>query len=170
MKKLLAISLISLLLINCKKDDSDTGNQPCTYDPCATVAPAAEIQAVQNYLTTNNITATQHCSGLFYKIENAGTGVAPTSCSFIIAGYVGRLTNGNIFDQSPQGQYLEIELWKLIKGWINGLPLIKAGGKIRLYIPPSLGYGAADQKDQNGAVVIPGNSVIIFEVDLVAVK
>lgn len=169
MNKIIGISFLALIFLGCKK--TGTSNEPdCTYDACALKAPASEIQMVQNYLTANNITATQHCSGLFYAIDTEGTGLTPNVCSFIIASYVGKLTNGNIFDQSPQGQYLEIELWKLIKGWINGLPFIKAGGKIRLYIPPSLGYGAADRKDQNGTVVIPGNSVIIFEVNLVAVK
>ena len=169
MNKIIGISLLALIFLGCKK--TGTNNEPdCTYDACALKAPASEIQMVQNYLTANNITATQHCSGLFYAIDAEGTGLSPDFCSFIIAGYVGKLTNGNIFDQSPQGQYLQIYLSQLIKGWINGLPFIKAGGKIRLYIPPSLGYGAADQKDQNGTVVIPGNSVLIFEVNLVGVQ
>lgn len=168
MKKIIGIGLIALLFLGCKK----TGNsreQDCTYDACALKAPASEIQLVQDYLTANNIIATQHCSGVFYVIEAPGTGIAPDVCSFITAGYVGKLTNGNIFDQSPPGQYLQIYLSQLIKGWINVLPNIKAGGKMQLYIPPTLGYGAADQKDRNGAVIIPGNSIIIFDVELVRV-
>jgi FKBP-type peptidyl-prolyl cis-trans isomerase FkpA len=170
MKKLVGIGLMALLFLGCKKTGSGP-EQDCTYDPCAIKAPATEIENVRSYLTTNNITnAVEHCSGVFYVIESQGSGIAPDVCSFITAGYVGKLTNGNIFDQSPPGQYLQIYLSQLIKGWINVLPNIKAGGKIHLYIPPSLGYGAADQKDRNGAVVIPGNSITIFDIELVQVN
>jgi FKBP-type peptidyl-prolyl cis-trans isomerase FkpA len=55
----------------------------------------------------------------------------------------------------------------LIEGWKIGLPLIQKSGKIKLYIPPSLGYGASDIKDNNGVVVIPANSMLIFDVSLV---
>lgn len=164
MKKILAISLISLLLINCKKNDSDPANQPCTYDPCATIAPTAEIQAVQNYLTTNSITATQHCSGLFYKIENAGTGVAPDACSYVTIKYVGKLTTGTIFDQTQGNNTYSNYLTSLIKGWTNGVPYIKTGGRIILYIPPTLGYGS----QANGP--IPANSILIFDIDLINVQ
>ena len=170
MKKIIGISFLALVFLGCKKTDNNSNEQNCNYDACALKAPASEIQLVKDYLTANNITATEHCSGLFYAIDVAGTGASPDVCSFITATYVGKLTNGTVFDQSPPGQYLQIELSKLIKGWINGLPFIKAGGKIRLYIPPTLGYGSADQKDQNGNVVIPGNSVIIFDVALAAVN
>ena len=170
MKKLLGIGLMALLFLGCKKTGSNR-EQDCAYDPCAIKAPTTEIENVRTYLTSNNITnAVQHCSGVFYVVETPGTGVAPDVCSFITASYVGKLTNGNIFDQSPPGQYLQIYLSQLIKGWINVLPNIKAGGKIHLYIPPSLGYGAADQKDRNGAVVIPGNSITIFDIELVQVN
>ena len=50
----------------------------CSYNECAYKAPAAEIQAVKDYLTANNITATEHCSGLFYRVENPGTGTRPS--------------------------------------------------------------------------------------------
>jgi FKBP-type peptidyl-prolyl cis-trans isomerase FkpA len=172
MKKLLGICVLGMLLFNCKKTGSslNTNNQPCTYDSCAIKAPAAEIQMVKDYLTTNNITATQHCSGLFYSVETPGTGAAPTACSFIVAKYVGKLSNGNIFDQSRPGESLSIYLSQFIKGWTNGLPYIKEGGKIHLYIPPTLGYGSGEKKDQNGVTVIPANSITIFDVELISVN
>ena len=170
MKKLLAIGLITVFLFNCKRQDSGNNTQQCNYDSCALKAPASEIQKVKDYLTANNITATQHCSGLFYQVELPGTGATPTACSFITANYVGKLTNGSIFDQSQPTSPLSVYLSQLIKGWINGLPYIKVGGKIHLYIPPTLGYGASDRRDQNGAVVIPANSIIIFDVELLSVQ
>jgi FKBP-type peptidyl-prolyl cis-trans isomerase FkpA len=48
--------------------------------------------------------------------------------------------------------------------------MIKPGGKMRIYVPPRLGYGSQDLKDASGNVVVPGNSILIFEVELVAVS
>ncbi len=67
-------------------------------------------------------------------------------------------TNGNVFDKSTAP--VAYSLLNLITGWKNGLPLIKKGGKIKLYIPPALGYG------QNQYQSIPGNSILIFDIDL----
>lgn len=55
-------------------------------------------------------------------------------------------------------------------GWQKGLPYIKGGGKIKLYIPPSLGYGAKDVKDDMGNVIIPANSILVFSLELTDVK
>jgi hypothetical protein len=76
--------------------------------------------------------------------------------------YKGMLTNGNIFDQSTSP--IEFPLGNVILGWQYGIPLIKPGGKIILYLPPSLGYGPY------GAGSIPGNAGLIFEVTLVSVN
>lgn len=152
------------LFTGCLKDQETK----CNYDECAYKAPAAEIQAVQDYLTANNITATQHCSGLFYRIESEGTGTRPTACNGVYVNYVGMLTDGTIFDQSTNGQ-AGFYLNRVIQGWTNGIPQVKAGGRIILYIPPSLAYGSQDVKNQQGQVVIPANSILIFEVDLLSV-
>lgn len=153
MKMIRTISLLALITFvfaGCKKDQS------CTFDPCALVAPDAEIQAVKTYLANNNITATQHCSGLFYEIVSGGTGNTPTACGNVNATYVGKQTNGATFDQGT----LDFSLSGVIMGWQIGIPLIKQGGRIRLYIPPSLGYGAS----QSGT--LPPNSILIFDVTL----
>lgn len=134
----------------------------CSYDPCAYAAPANEIQAVKDYLAAQGITnATQHCSGFFYVIDNPGTGKQPSACSYVSVNYKGSLTDGTVFDQ---GTNFQTYLSNVILGWTNGVPLIKAGGTIHLYIPPSLGYGNQDYGP------IPANSVLIFDVDLNAVQ
>ena len=146
----------------------DAEPQPCTYDSCALKAPAAEIAAVQAYLDSMNITGVnQHCSGLFYRIENPGTGIAPEACSAVNASYKGMLTNGTVFETQTTG--INFTLSSVIRGWTNGLPLIKEGGRIHLYIPPTLGYGTQERRDQSGALVIPANSILIFEVNLARV-
>lgn len=159
MKKLLALSLVCVIFLGCKKNDDNE----CNYDACAVKAPPSEIQAVKDYLATNNITATEHCSGLFYKIEAAGTGTAPDACSLVTIKYIGKLTNGTVFDQTQGANTYSNYLTSLIRGWTNGVPLIKTGGKIFLYIPPTLGYGS----QANGP--IPANSILIFEIELIAV-
>lgn len=137
------------------------GEAECNYDPCGVKAPASEIQAVRDYLAARGITnAIEHCSGLFYVIDNAGSGKKPNACSGVTVHYKGQLTNGNVFDERDYGFYLTA----VILGWRNGIPLIKSGGKIRLYVPPSLGYG----NQSNGS--IPANSILIFTVDLNSVE
>jgi FKBP-type peptidyl-prolyl cis-trans isomerase FkpA len=156
------VALTSLVIVisfsGCLKGSNSS---TCNYDPCSYVAPAAEIQAVQSYLTANNITATQHCSGFFYKIEAAGTGIQPTACSNVDAAYIGKFTNGTTFDSSSTP--INFNLSGVIRGWTNGIPLIKEGGTIDLYIPPSLGYGSQAYGP------IPANSILVFKVNLAAV-
>lgn len=153
-KNFLLTLVLGLLFFSCKKGG-------CDYDACGYTAPATEIQEVQTYLTNNSITATQHCSGLFYKIENPGTGSNPSACSSVTVRYKGMLQNGTVFDQATTP--VSFNLGMLITSWRNGLPLIKAGGKIILYVPPSLGYG-----DQSNGT-IPAHSILVFEVELIAV-
>jgi len=165
MKRLLGLAVAAAFLSGCLKTNDDQ-EPPCTYDECALKAPAAEIENVKSYLLQKGVTATEHCSGLFYTIDSAGTGVAPTACSLIGARYKGMLSGGATFDSGN----LTSKLTNLVPGWRNGLPKIKAGGGMRLYIPPTLGYGAQDIKDRNGNVVIPANSILVFEVKLDAVR
>lgn len=157
--------LLATIFISCMK----TSNNSCNYDACAMKAPAAEITAVESYLTSKSITdAVKHCSGMYYKIENAGTGSMPNVCGNVVVKYKGYFTSGAIFDQNATG--VSFNLSQLITGWKNGIPLVKAGGRIILYVPPTLAYGSTDVKDANGNVIIPKNSMMIFEIDLVAVQ
>lgn len=163
MKKILLTLGVAVALSGCIKDQKNENR--CEYNECALVAPAAEIAAVRAYLEQNNIQAQQHCSGLFYEIDSVGTGATPSPCGFVAVRYKGMLTNGNVFDSSPTTSQF-FPLSNLVRGWINGLPKIKEGGGIKLFIPPTLGYGAQERRDQSGNVLIPANSIMIFEVQL----
>jgi FKBP-type peptidyl-prolyl cis-trans isomerase FkpA len=161
MREIVVVLLcVSTLLTGCFK--SDTG---CPYSNTSKIAPASEEQALSTYITANNITAVKHGSNMYYQIITAGTGTtAPQLCSNIQINYTGKLTNGNVFDSQNNAVFT---LGSLIEGWKYGLPLLKKGGQIRLYIPPSLGYGATDVKDQNtGNIIIPANSILIFDITL----
>lgn len=150
MKKILVAVLAVLVFTGCKK-------HKCDYDECSIKAPDAEIQSVKDYLASKGITnATQHCSGMFYVIDNAGSGKHPNACSDVSVTYKGMLTNGTVFDQGN----LELGLDGVITGWRNGIPQVGKGGTIHLYIPPSLGYGPY----ANGP--IPANSILVFDVVL----
>ncbi len=76
--------------------------------------------------------------------------------------YKGALIDGSVFDSSErQGKPVEFKLDSVIPGWTEGLQKIAKGGKIRLFVPPSLGYG------DDGRPGIPPGSVLVFEVELV---
>jgi len=169
MRKIIAVLLLgSVLISSCYKKDVNTST--CDYDACAFKAPESEITQLETYLSGAGITtAVKHCSGLYYEIISAGSGATPTVCSYVSVNYKGSLTNGNVFDQTS-GTPRAFGLVSLIESWKKGIPLIKKAGKIRLYVPPSLGYGATDQKDQNGNIIIPANSILIFEIELLDVQ
>ena len=164
----LALGILSVTFISCSKDKS------CTYNDSTVTAPASETANVEAYLTSAGITdAQKHPSGFYYKITQAGTGKAIANlCSKVSVKYAGRFTNGTYFDPTTPGttSSATFELGGVITGWQKGLPLISSGGKITLYIPPSLGYGSSPVTNPyTGAVVIPGNSILIFDIELVSV-
>jgi FKBP-type peptidyl-prolyl cis-trans isomerase len=156
MKKLILILFVfTVALSSCSKNDA-------TVTPFDAAAQAATDDAtIQAYLTTNSLTATKDASGLYYQIVTQGTGVNPTASSTISVNYSGKYTDGIVFDHGTLTQY---KLANLITGWIIGLPYVKNGGRIILYLPSALGYGHT-----------PGNgsrpdAVMIFTIDLTGVQ
>ena len=161
-KAIWSLLVIALLAGSCLKKEGG-----CPYSSANIVAPQSEQAAIEAYLSTNSITATKHPSGLYYEIQKAGANDSVHLCSQVEVSYLGKLTNGATFDYSTSTMFT---LGSLIEGWKKGLPLIKQGGQIRLFIPPALGYGYNDVKDQqSGAVIIPAGSVLIFEITLIDV-
>lgn len=118
---------------------------------------------INDYLTENNIEATKHSSGLYYKITKEGTGSNPTRYSEVEVRYKGYLTNGTVFDQTGSIT-ATFGIYQTIEGWQLGIPLLKEGGSGIFFIPSGLAYG---DRAMNG---IPANSVLIFEVDLIDIK
>jgi FKBP-type peptidyl-prolyl cis-trans isomerase len=100
--------------------------------------------------------------------EKVGTGNAVKSGDTVEINYVGSLLNGTIFDSTAKhgGQPFttQIGVGQVIKGWDEGIIGMKVGGKRKLVIPPSLGYGAQTVGS------IPANSTLIFQVELVGIK
>jgi FKBP-type peptidyl-prolyl cis-trans isomerase FkpA/FKBP-type peptidyl-prolyl cis-trans isomerase FklB len=101
---------------------------------------------------------------LQYIVLQEGTGKTPTVKDTVKAHYKGTLLDGKQFDSSyDRGQPAEFPVEGVIKGWTEALQMMKVGGKMKLFIPPDLGYGAAARPG------IPANSVLVFEVELIDV-
>jgi FKBP-type peptidyl-prolyl cis-trans isomerase len=124
---------------------------------------AKNEQEIIAYIAKNNLTAQKSNSGLYYIINEPGTGEQPTQNSNVTVAYKGYFTNGTVFDESTS-EGISFGLQQVIKGWTEGIPYFKEGGSGVLLVPAHLGYGNNDYSS------IPGGSVLIFEVKLVSVN
>lgn len=105
-------------------------------------------------------------SGLQYKVINEGTGKQPKATDTVKCHYEGFLINGTVFDSSIQrGEPASFPLNAVIKGWTEGLQLMKEGAKYRFFIPYNLAYGEA-----GAAGAIPPYAALIFDVELIEVQ
>lgn len=128
--------------------------------PFGTVAEQNEAQILA-YLEENNIQAARDSSGMYYQIDEPGSGGSPAPDATVEVRYRGFLPDGTVFDESPNNDTTSFVLANLIEGWQIGIPLLQRGGSGTFYLPADLGYGAS------GTTGIPANSVIIFEIELV---
>lgn len=105
-------------------------------------------------------------SGLCYAVIEEGTGAQPADTSNVKVHYTGTFLNGKVFDSSVQrGQPIDFGLNQVIKGWTEGVQLMKEGAKYKFYIPYQLAYG---ERGYPGA--IPPKSDLIFEVELIKIN
>ncbi|GAB3718625.1 hypothetical protein GCM10027592_61740 [Spirosoma flavus] len=156
LSKTALVILASLWLLTACQSGNNT---PCDAKPVTTKAPDEEIAQLKQFIETGRIKATFDKRGFYYAIQNPGSGTKPTVCSTVSVNYDGKLTNGTRFDS---GNDVRFGLFQLIVGWQEGIPLIAPGGRITLYLPPSLAYGDQEQRD------IPANSILVFEIDLLS--
>ena len=161
--RLVILFSFCILFTSCIKSTDDTG---CNYTASTVVVPASEMTNLQAYVAANRPAAILDPGGFYYEILAAGTGtVTPGVCSIVTVKYSGYLTNGFKFTSTAEETTgAAYTLGQLIAGWQRGIPLIKKGGSINLYLPPSLGYGA------NAAGSIPANSILIFNIQLIEVQ
>lgn len=120
---------------------------------------------IEDYLKKNK-NAKKTDSGLVYEILKEGKGSTPGAEDTVEVHYHGTLTSGEVFDSSvDRGKTISFPLNRVIKGWTEGLQLLKEGGKIKLVIPPELGYG-----DAGAPPKIPGGATLVFEVELFKIE
>lgn len=175
--KILLPSLISFsLLISCNQASS---NATTTNEPTATTevveAPQnlndqmkTDIAIIENYLKENNLEAQKTESGLHYIIVEEGKGAKAQNGQTVSVHYKGTLLDGKKFDSSYDRNApidFRLGVGQVIKGWDQGIALLNVGSKAKLLIPSQLAYGSQEIKG-----LIPANSVLIFDVELVGTK
>lgn len=101
-------------------------------------------------------------SGLQYQVLNEGNGVSPKATDTVLVNYRGSLISGQEFDS---GENVKFPLNGVIRGWTEGLQLMKEGAKYRFFVPPELAYGA-----RGAGRVIPPNAALVFDVELLKVN
>ena len=105
-------------------------------------------------------------SGLQYKILKKGTGASPKATDTVKCNYKGTTIAGKEFDSSyKRGEPTTFALNRVIKGWTEGLQLMKEGGKWQFFIPSELAYG-----ERGAGQNIGPNEVLIFEIELLGIE
>ena len=121
---------------------------------------------------TQTLTNNQSVTELMTKDEVVGTGAVAAAGDTVTVNYIGALTNGTVFDASANHQEtangftFKLGAGQVIKGWDLGVAGMKEGGKRVLVIPSALAYGSQEV----GGGVIPANSDLIFQVELLKVQ
>jgi FKBP-type peptidyl-prolyl cis-trans isomerase len=159
LKSFVLVALLAALLAvaGCGTPAAETPETPAASEQPAAEQPAAEAPAP----TAEDVTD--------LKVEDLveGTGAEAKSGDNVTVHYTGWLTDGTKFDSSlDAGQPFQFALGAgmVIPGWDQGVEGMKVGGKRKLTIPPSLGYG-----EQGAGGVIPPNATLVFEVELISV-
>ncbi len=136
--------------------------QTAAVDQSQTLPTDTQGQTAANTMPIENVTQLQMSD------KTIGTGAIATAGDSVTVNYVGSLTNGTVFDASANhgtsGFTFNLGAGQVIKGWDQGIVGMKVGGKRLLVIPASLAYG-----DQAVGNVIPANSTLVFEVELLKV-
>jgi len=155
MKQAILVVIVGLMFFSCIDDNLKEQTAEEQFE--------ADLVVIDNFLSQNNLTAEiEPNSQLRYIITQQGLGIYPEDTDSVTVNYVGSLLlTGDIFDEKDT---ITFKLNSLISAWRIGLPLLKEGGSMMLYVPSLYGYVNSDIPG------IPPGSNIIFDLDLIEVK
>lgn len=146
MKKTIFFIIIGIFLLGCKTySESDKSD----FD-----------RTIEKYLDNSTVEYKRSPSGLYYHIEKEGQGDFIKVTDIVSFTYEGRLLNGKIFDDAYKRKPLEFDVRKLIQGWQEAMLYLKKGGKVKLIVPPQLGYGDYELDR------IPKHSILCFDLEV----
>lgn len=155
MKRFL-ISLLVLAFVSCQDENKAVQTETLDFT-------AQNEKDIQSYIEEHSLNAQKSDSGLYYVIQEPGTGKQPTASSDVKVAYKGYFLNKTVFDESD-ADGITFNLQQVIKGWTEGITYFKEGGEGILLVPSHLGYGSFDKYG------IPGGSVLLFEINLITVE
>ncbi|MDP5169994.1 MAG: FKBP-type peptidyl-prolyl cis-trans isomerase [Bacteroidia bacterium] len=118
---------------------------------------------IADYVAANNLVGEYTSGGVFYGFTKEGNTTYPTTANTVEVIYTGKLLDGTVFDSS-QGFPISFSLFQVIAGWQQGMVNFSEGSIGYLLIPSSLAYG------RNGSGIIPPNSVLYFDIELLDVR
>jgi len=117
---------------------------------------------IADYIAKHNLDAKKSNTGLYYVVDEAGTGKEASLNSYVNVAYKGYFTNERVFDESnSDGVFTNLQ--QVIKGWTEGITYFKEGGSGKLLVPAHLAYG------NSTTGTIPGGSVLVFDIKLIKV-
>ena len=149
--RLLAVAAIALVFASCNGHDAQAQLD-------------SDIAIIEKYITDNGLDAEEYDIGLYIVKDNEGNGNRPNSTSDVLVRYRGYLPNGVVFDDQSWNTSANFNLSGVVEGWRRGIPQFKEGGRGTILMASYLGYG-----ENSPSSTIPDNSVLIFDIDLVAV-
>ncbi|MCB0585483.1 MAG: FKBP-type peptidyl-prolyl cis-trans isomerase [Phaeodactylibacter sp.] len=123
--------------------------------------------AIVNYAIDELIPLERTSSGLLYRILDEGAGKKLQWGDYISVHYKGYFLNGQVFDSSyRRDKPLQFYIGNMVPGWNEGLQLIAPGGRIQLFVPSPLGYGAEGLPDGKEGFLVPPDTPMVFEVEV----
>jgi FKBP-type peptidyl-prolyl cis-trans isomerase FkpA len=147
--KYFTFALITLFLVGCKTYSEEDKTE---FD-----------KKIEKFIAKSDIKYERSESGLYYFIENVGEGDLIKFNDEVSFTYTGKLLNGKTFDGMHKRTPVTYAVSKLIEGWKEAFMYLKKGGKVKLIIPPTLGYGDHDLPD------IPPHSILVFDIEIIDV-
>lgn len=159
-------ALLLLIYAGCAQKDAAEPPAPAPA-PASAAGPAIESASFAPALGVDLAASTKTPTGVYYRDLTIGTGTVVAAGQQVAVHYDGTLADGTRFDQNGPGDQpfsFKVGNREVIDGWDAGVVGMRVGGKRQLIIPPALGYGP------NTYGPIPGNSILVFTVEVVSAQ